>query len=317
MKILIAEDELIQRRLLERLLTRWGHDVVVATDGEQAWSVLQGEHRPDLAILDWMMPGMDGLRVCRELRKDTGHKYIYIMLLTARDSKQDLVEAMEAGADEYLAKPFDAQELKARLIASKRILDLQEQLVCANHSLKFRASHDALTTLLNRGAIVEILQNELKRGLREGKPVSVILLDIDHFKKLNDTHGHLAGDAVLRLAAERMKSSVRSYDSVGRYGGEEFLLVLPGCSSRMATERAEQVRFAVSQPSQDRLESQITVSMGIAEAKGPTKMDELLCRADDALYRAKRNGRNRIESIEDTPGKTDDQAAAAAASKHS
>jgi two-component system cell cycle response regulator len=304
MRILIAEDVLVQRRLLEGLLTQWGHEVVVASDGEQAWSVLKGENRPDLAILDWVMPGMDGLRVCRELRKDADHKYIYILLLTAKDRKQDFVEAMEAGADEYLVKPFDAQELKARLIAGKRILDLQEQLVCANRCLQFQASHDTLTTLFNRGAIVGILQNELTRALREGKSLSVILADIDHFKKINDTYGHSAGDAVLRRAAQRMQSSVRSYDSVGRYGGEEFLIVLPGCSSSMAMERAEQVKLTLGEPSPDPSEPRITVSMGVAVAKGPAKVEELLSTADGALYQAKRNGRNRVESDQ---GTTDDR----------
>ncbi len=303
MRILVAEDELIQRRLLERLLTRWGHEVVVATDGEQAWSVLQGKNRPDLAILDWMMPGMDGLRICRELRKDTDQKYIYIVLLTARDSKQDLVAAMEAGADEYLAKPFDAQELKARLIASQRILDLQEQLVCANQALQFQASHDTLTTLFNRGAILDILQNELNRALREEKPVSVVLVDIDHFKEINDTKGHLAGDAVLSLAAQRMKSSIRSYDFVGRYGGEEFLIVLPGCPPHMAIGRAEQIRLALSESSPDASENRITVSMGVAVAEEATEIEELLSRADAALYRAKRNGRNRVEGIDNAHNK--------------
>ena len=312
MRILIAEDERIQRRLLERLLTLWNHEVIVATDGEQAWSVLQGENPPDLAILDWVMPGMDGLRVCRELRKDATRKYVYIILLTAKDRKQNLVEAMEAGADEYLAKPFDAQELKARLIACKRILDLQEQLVSANLSLQFQATHDALTTLFNRGAIVGVLQKELTRAQREGKSVGVILADIDHFKKINDTQGHSAGDQVLRRAAQRMKSAVRSYDSVGRYGGEEFLIVLPGCTSRMAVERAEQIRLMLGEPSPDPSESQITVSMGVAAdhgptKHGPTKMEELLSRADAALYQAKRNGRNRVESIEANHGSTDNR----------
>lgn len=296
MRILVAEDESVQRRLLESLLAGWGHEVVVATDGEQAWSVLRGEHPPDLAILDWVMPGMDGLRVCRELRKDAARAYIYIVLLTAKDRKQDLVEAMEAGADDYLAKPFDAQELKARLNAGRRILELQEQLVSANRSLQFQATHDPLTGIFNRGAIVGILQTELARALREKRPVSVILVDIDHFKMINDTRGHSAGDAVLRRAAQRMQASVRIYDSVGRYGGEEFLIVLPGCSPRMATERAEQIRLILSEPSPDPSESQITVSMGVALASGSAKSEELLSAVDAALYQAKHNGRNRVES---------------------
>jgi two-component system cell cycle response regulator len=297
MRILIAEDELIQRRLLERLLTRWGHEVITAMDGQQAWAALQSENPPDLAILDWVMPGMDGPKICRELRKNTLRKYIYIVLLTAKDRTQDLVEAMEAGADEYLAKPFDAQELKARLIASKRLLDLQEQLVRANRSLEFQASHDTLTGLYNRGAIVGILKNELARALRERKPVSVILADVDHFKKVNDTQGHSAGDAVLRRAAEKMKCSVRTYDSVGRYGGEEFLIVLPGCSLSMAVERAEQLRLVLGEPSSDPSEIQITVSMGVEAAQAQTKIEELLSKADEALYQAKRDGRNRVSSF--------------------
>jgi len=301
MRILIAEDETVQRRLLERLLMGWGHDVIMATDGQEALSVLRGENRPDLAILDWVMPGMDGLRVCGELRKDGRQKYIYIVLLTAKDRKQDLVEAMEAGADEYLAKPFDAQELRARLIAGQRILDLQEQLVSANRTLQFQATHDPLTGLFNRGAIMEILQNELTRAQRERTSVSIVLADLDHFKKINDTQGHSAGDLVLRQVAQKMQSSVRSYDSVGRYGGEEFLIVLPGCSSLRGGERAEQIRLVLSEPNPDALGIRITVSMGVACAHGPTKIEELLSTADAALYRAKRNGRNRIETVPDFP----------------
>lgn len=310
MKILIAEDETIQRRLLESLLTGWGHEVAVATNGTQAWAMLQGENRPDLTILDWMMPGMDGLRVCAELRKDSSQTYVYIVLLTARNRKQDLLQALDAGADDYLVKPFDAQELKARLKAGKRILDLQEQLVSANRNLQFQATHDSLTGLLNRRAIVEILQKELARAERERESLSIILVDIDHFKKINDTRGHLAGDAVLCRVSQIMKSSVRSYDSVGRYGGEEFLIVLPGCPAELATKRAEQFGLMLSEPSSDPSENQITVSMGVAVGSGPVKMEELLSRADDALYQAKRNGRNRVESAKGSCYTIDDQVSA-------
>ena len=295
MRILIAEDEAVQRRLLERLLTAWGHELVEATDGPQALALLRGENHPDMAILDWMMPGMDGLSVCRELRSDAGQSYIYLMLVTAKDRKQDMVEAMEAGADDYLAKPFDAQELKVRLHAGERILKLQEQLVSANRSLQFQAAHDPLTGLYNRGAIMGILQNELMRAARERKPVSVILVDIDHFKTINDTLGHAAGDAVLRHAAQKMQSAVRSYDAVGRYGGEEFLIVFPGCPARMAKERAEQIRLILGEPSSVPSEKTITVSMGVSSATHPSQREELLSSADSALYKAKREGRNRVE----------------------
>jgi diguanylate cyclase (GGDEF)-like protein len=295
MKILIAEDEMVQRRLLERLLTSWGHEVVVATDGRQALDLLRDDNHPDMAILDWMMPGMDGLKVCRELRQEAGRSYIYVVLVTAKDRSQDLIEAMEAGADDYVAKPFNPQELKVRLAAGRRILDLQEQLVSANRTLQFQAAHDPLTGLFNRGAIVGILQNELMRSDREKKPVSVILIDIDHFKQINDTRGHLAGDAVLRRAAHRMQTSVRSYDAVGRYGGEEFLIIFPGCPARMAKERAEQLRLILCEPGQDLAEVPITASFGVACTIGSKHGDELLSRADAALYRAKAGGRNRVE----------------------
>jgi diguanylate cyclase (GGDEF)-like protein len=294
MRILVAEDEAIQRRLLERLLTGWGHEVVTATDGREAWALLQGPNRPSLALLDWMMPAMDGLRICRELRKDAAQPYIYVVLLTAKDRKGDLVEAMEAGADDYLVKPFDAQELKVRLNAGNRILDLQEQLISANRSLQFQATHDPLTGIFNRGAIVGILQNELARGLRDRKPVSIILADIDHFKTINDTLGHSAGDTVLRRTAERMQTAVRTYDSVGRYGGEEFLIVLPGCALTMAGDRAEQLRLILGEPSPN-LSRQVTASMGVACSVGAANVEELLANADVALYEAKANGRNRVE----------------------
>ena len=299
MRILIAEDEPVQLRVLEGLLTKWGHDVVVASDGSQAWSVLTGDSPPDLAILDWIMPAMDGLRICRELRSISGRTYTYILVLTARDHKEDLVEALEAGADDYLAKPFHPQELKARLHAGQRVLDLQEQLVKANQALQIRASHDALTGILNRGAILDVLLNEFARSRRDRKPVGVILADIDHFKKVNDTHGHTTGDVVLRQTAQTIRSVIRSYDSVGRYGGEEFLIVVPGCDVNLSKQKAEQIRLAMSAaPIQTAANGAVTVtlSLGVVSACAPDNGQEVLEAADRALYQAKREGRNRVES---------------------
>jgi diguanylate cyclase (GGDEF)-like protein len=295
----MAEDEPIQRRVLQGLLEKWGHDVVVANDGEVAWSSLTGDNPPHLAILDWMMPGMDGLRICQELRAIPGRPYTYILVLTARDHKGDLVEALEAGADDYLTKPFDARELKARLHAGKRLLNLQDQLVRANQALQVRASHDALTGILNRGAILEILLNEFARSRRDRKPVGVILADIDHFKNVNDTQGHPTGDIVLRQTAQTIRSVIRSYDAVGRYGGEEFLIVIPGCDLSLSKQKAEQIRLAVSAaPVQTTGGGSVivTLSLGVVSTCAPDNGQEVLEVADMALYRAKREGRNRVEA---------------------
>jgi diguanylate cyclase (GGDEF)-like protein len=306
LRILVAEDEPVQLRLLQGLLTGWGHDVVLATDGDRAWSILTGENPPNLAILDWMMPAMDGLRICKELRQSTAEGYTYILVVTARDQKNDLVEALEAGADDYLTKPFDIHELKARLHAGKRVLDLEEKLRSANLSLQFQATHDTLTGLLNRGAVLDALLNEFARSRRERKSVGVILADIDHFKTVNDTHGHAAGDAVLREVAQSMRSVIRTYDSLGRYGGEEFLAVLPGCDTSVATQRAEQMRQSVASIKVAGVENLApTLSLGVVSVCAQTDYEQVLAAADAALYLAKKGGRNRVETgaIETLPGK--------------
>lgn len=287
MKILIADDEPVQRRVLESWLVKWGHEVVVAKDGAEAWSVLQADRPPLLAILDWMMPGMNGLQVCQELRKSPGRPYVYTLLLTSKNRKQDLVDGLEGGADDFLKKPFDSGELKARLETGMRILTLQADLV-------FASNHDALTGLLNRRAILETLHREFVRASREHSWVGVLVADLDHFKEINDTFGHLRGDAVLRRVAQIMQSNVRVYDSVGRYGGEEFLIVLPRCHLMIATERADQIRRAVNK--QCSVEARaITLSLGVTADSGHSEMERVLHVADAALYRAKREGRNRVE----------------------
>lgn len=296
MKILVAEDEPVQLRLFQGLLTSWGHDVVLAADGDRAWSVLTGENPPNMAILDWMMPAMDGLKICKQLRQSAVDAYTYVLVVTARDHKNDLVEALEAGADDYLTKPFDIHELKARLQAGKRVLDLEEKLRSANLSLQFQATHDPLTGLLNRGAILDALLNEFARARRERKPVGVILADIDHFKRINDTYGHASGDVVLREVAQTMRSVIRTYDSVGRYGGEEFLIVLPGCDTNTATQKAEQIRLAVTSTRIADAENVLpTISLGVVSVCSATDYRQVLATCDTALYSAKRNGRNRVE----------------------
>jgi len=299
MKILAAEDNLIFRSMLCNLLTKWGYNVVSAADGLEAWEILQSEDAPRLAILDWMMPGLDGPEVCRRLRASGREPYIYILLLTARTESVDLVEGMEAGADDYLKKPLNTMELRARLRAGRRIVELQEQLLMAREALRQQATHDGLTGLLNRTAVLQILHKELARSRRENRPLSLLLADLDRFKQINDEHGHLVGDAVLREAAARMKSAIRRYDAIGRYGGEEFLVVLPGCDAAGATAQAERLRLALAREpfSIGGQAIPVTSSLGGTLCAGgvPGEADDLIREADRALYLAKERGRNRIE----------------------
>jgi len=257
------------------MLTKWGYDAVVARDGLEAWRVLQSEDYPRLAVLDWMMPGMDGVELCRRVRAAGREPYVYILLLTARTESHDLVEGIEAGADDYLTKPFNTHELRARLRAGTRILNLQEELVRAREALREQATHDGLTGLLNRVTIMEVLHTELQRAAREKQPVSVLLADIDRFKLINDTHGHLAGDAVLSEISCRMRASLRRYDSIGRYGGEEFLIVLPGCDGAGALRQAERTRSAIGGELFCIGEGHIPVSgsIGISWRAAPTVAD--------------------------------------------
>jgi diguanylate cyclase (GGDEF)-like protein len=298
MPVLVAEDNPIFQSMLKSMLTKWGYATRVAPNGLEAWEAMQARDAPRLAVLDWMMPYVDGVEVCRRIRAAAREPYVYVLLLTARTESQDLVEGMEAGADDYLTKPFNAQELRVRLRAGLRILDLQQQLMEAREALRVQATHDALTGLLNRGRVVEILFAEIARSARELRPLSVLMVDLDHFKRINDTHGHQAGDAVLREAAHRMSAATRQYDSPGRYGGEEFLVVLPGCGARDGYAQAERIReaFACEPFTGGGAPMAVTCSIGISSRDACTAgdADRLIHEADEALYSAKHNGRNRV-----------------------
>jgi diguanylate cyclase (GGDEF)-like protein len=299
-RILIAEDDAVSRRLLKAMLVTWGYDVVVTSDGDQAWEALRLEDAPRLAILDWMMPGSNGVKVCRKVRMEIWEPYTYIILLTALHRDEDLVTGMDAGADDYITKPFNANELRVRLRAGRRIIELQNELIEAREALRERATHDPLTGLWNHEEILRILRRQLSRAEREGGDVSVIMADLDHFKKVNDTYGHMAGDAVLRLTSRRMLSMVRDYDYIGRYGGEEFLIVLPGCDSEHALPFAERICQSIRGDCMDIPEGMVpmTISLGVATSGKEKQYDvnSLVQVADQALYRAKRNGRNRVET---------------------
>jgi two-component system, cell cycle response regulator len=298
MKILIADDDPLSRRLLEKTLERVGYEVISVPDGRQAVKSLSATDGPRLALLDWMMPELDGPGVCREIRKRREQNYVYMILLTSRQSKEDTVAGLESGADDYLVKPFNADELKARLRTGERVLHLEDRLVEAREDMRFKATHDHLTTLWNRGVIMDLLGRELTRSQRENGCTAVLLGDLDRFKSVNDTHGHLVGDQVLREVARRLLLSVRSYDFVGRYGGEEFLVVLNNCRPDSAFGRAEEIRKTIcTRPIQtDAGPLGVTMSLGVLLSRdwGQRPADELMREVDAALYAAKASGRNCI-----------------------
>ncbi len=298
MRVLIAEDDPISRRVLQATLNRWGYEVLVACDGAEAWEIYQKDDPPKLAILDWMMPKLDGSEVCRKIREMGSSDYTYIILLTAKGRKEDIIAGLDAGADDYIVKPFDSGELQVRLRAASRILKLQADLLDAHEALRIQATHDSLTGLFNRPAVLEIFHKEISRVQREDHDTGVILADIDHFKKINDTFGHRAGDAVLNAVARQMGSSMRDYDAVGRYGGEEFLLIMPGCNAASSLERADAIRHAVAD-SPVKVSGQVipvSLSMGVAicTPTGNTNAEALIHAADEAMYQAKAGGRNQV-----------------------
>jgi diguanylate cyclase (GGDEF)-like protein len=310
-RILVADDDAVIRCSIESLLRKWGYEPVVATNGDEAWELLQRKDSPRLALLDWMMPGMTGPTLCRSVRNLSAVPYTYLILLTGKDSKEDMVSGLEAGADDYLTKPCNAYELKARLGTGERILGLQQELIAARDALKEQATHDPLTGLWNHGATIDILRNELSRVYRQGAPLTVTMADLDHFKRVNDTSGHLAGDEVLREVARRLRAAVRAYDSVGRYGGEEFLVVSPGCATSAGVCQAERLRLVVSRKpiSFQGTEISITMSLGVATLDKGTKggVEQVLGAADRALYNAKLGGRNRFEVASVVPCPSSDE----------
>ncbi|MDP9337304.1 MAG: diguanylate cyclase [Acidobacteriota bacterium] len=299
MKILVADDDLLSRRLLEKTLQRAGYDVVAVENGSAAVEQLCDSGGPRLALLDWEMPELDGPSVCRAVRKIKDQSYVYMILLTSKGLKADVVAGLGAGADDYLTKPFFAEELKARLRTGQRILHLEGRLVEAREELRFRATHDALTSIFNRGVIMDLLGREVSRSRRENIPMAILLCDLDHFKRINDSHGHLTGDDVLKEATRRLLLSVRSYDYVGRFGGEEFLVILNNCPAASAAGRAEEIRRAMSsspvQTNAGPLSISISVGVHQTDNWGSGSVEELLHEVDSALYAAKAAGRNCIK----------------------
>ncbi|MCX7828152.1 MAG: diguanylate cyclase [Thermanaerothrix sp.] len=294
MRVLVADDNQSSREALQRIFSPRGIRVLTARDGEEALDILLSG-AVDVALMDCMMPRMDGVEVIRRLREAEAHseRYTYVIMITVRDTKEDLVRAMASGADNYVVKPFDPDDLTLRVLSGTRVMEVQRKL-------RFLARHDPLTGLFNRGALLEMEEREISRVLREGTRLSVAMMDIDRFKAINDRYGHLAGDEVLRQLSSRVKSLIRPYDILGRYGGEEFLMVLPGASLEGAVGLCDRVRRGIeSAPVEYQGESiMVTASFGVAEFREGMSLDRLNDHADQALYRAKGDGRNRVAAFE-------------------
>lgn len=299
MKILIVDDDPLVCRPLRIALTCAGHKVLEAPDGQAAWELLQRES-VRFVIVDWMLPEGDGPELVRRIRASDFPGYTYIVLLIPKDGRDDvIVDGLEAGADDYLAKPIDPGELRARVTIGEHVLDLETRLSEALDQLQILATRDNLTGLLNRRAIYEHAEAELSRARREAKPMSLMLLAVDKFKAVNDQHGRLAGDHALRLVAETIARNRRRYDWVGRWDGEEFLVVLPGTALPEAGSVAERLRVSVAAapfPLSDGSYLELRVSAGVAGASSENlpELEVLLQQADEALSRAKRKGGNQV-----------------------
>jgi diguanylate cyclase (GGDEF)-like protein len=298
-KILVVDDELVSRLVVQAAVERLGHQWVAASDGEEAWRHFQ-EDRPDVLITDLLMPGVDGLQLCRRVREAAETGYTYIILATMLGDREDVVRGMEAGADDYLVKPVEPFDLQAKLIAAERVTALHAELGRYRTELAELARTDALTQLANRRSLEEDLRMLDARSQRYGREYCVAICDIDYFKKYNDTLGHQAGDEALRTVAARLAAEVRASDGVYRYGGEEFVLVLPEQNLEKARAAVERVRAAVQRMAIPHPaggpDGVVTMSFGIAGWRpGQTAtVEEVLEQADAALYEAKEAGRNRV-----------------------
>jgi two-component system, cell cycle response regulator len=303
-RILIAEDDTASRLILEAALAGLGHEVVAATDGEQAWKLFRSE-KVEAIISDREMPGLNGIDLCRRVRGSDGGKYIYFIFLTSINERGGAAEAIRAGADDYLAKPLNRHELDARLMVASRITELyrelanqQVELERLNSQLFRQARIDGLTQVGNRLKMREDLNVLVARAAERGESFCAVMCDVDHFKLYNDEYGHLQGDEVLKKVASTLLHGCRPNDEVYRYGGEEFLLVIPEQSVQTACAVAERHRARIEQLAIPNIASPgtiVTISAGVAAitATRPS-IKEWLEDADGALYRAKQLGRNRV-----------------------
>jgi two-component system, cell cycle response regulator len=291
MRILIADDDDVSRLALKSLLAHEGYEVTAVADGTQAWEALQGQDPPRLVILDWLMEEMDGVEVCRRVREYPELRDVYLILLTSRGDRNHVVSGLQAGANDYVVKPFDRNELLARVRVGAQMISLHAELAARVRELDALATMDGLTGIANRRSFQLRLEAEISRANRYHPPLALMLLDVDHFKSLNDEHGHQAGDEVLRRMGRLLASNTRNTDFVARYGGEEFAVILVNTTKAAAEETAERLRAGIeAEPWPYRA---ITASIGIA-SWGPAdgSASQMIHQADQALYFAKKNGRN-------------------------
>lgn len=299
-KILIAEDDRISAKILERNIKNWGYQVVMVDDGEKAWEILEKENI-QIAILDWMMPKLDGIELCKKIRENKTENYIYITLLTARMTTEDVVQGLNAGADDYITKPVNPLELKARLNTGRRIIQLENDSRELQEKLELLSKQDSLTGLWNKRTITELLEEELSRGFRDEKPISTILIDIDKFKGINDTYGHPVGDEVLLAITSRLKKQIRKYDHIGRYGGDEIMIVLWNVGYSTLVKLISRFRQCIwdQEINTDAGPLRLSISIGGTSTESHQNVSplKLIKTSDKALYSAKHKGRNRAEVI--------------------
>ena len=303
-RVLIVDDHEDNVELLKARLEARGYEIVTACDGQSALDTI-ARQAPDLILLDVMMPGVDGIEVARRVKADSSLPFIPIIMQTALDATESKVEGLDAGADDYITKPINFAELEARVKSLLRIKALQEdlsqrerQLAEANDRLRHMSQTDALTELDNRRYVEERLVEMFGHALRFNEPLACVMCDLDRFKPVNDTHGHQAGDAVLRQFARILRDEAREIDRVGRYGGEEFILLLPGTTADAAAIFAERVRARVEDETFVFPGGSLRMTMSCGVASWPheavASSDALVKAADDALYTAKETGRNRV-----------------------
>ncbi|MGC9327742.1 MAG: GGDEF domain-containing response regulator [Candidatus Hinthialibacter sp.] len=298
-KILIADQDRSLMGLLQTNLREWGFEAVYASNESEARQILRRKHSPQLVVFDFTLASTDAIDICRQISDKEHGTYKYIIVLVNEENYEDVLHSVDFGPDDYLIKPFNIHEFRFRLNTAQRIIRFQEDLIRERENLKKMSMHDSLTQLYNRSAIMDLFSREISRSQRRNSFLSLFMVDIDYFKSINDSHGHLAGDAVLREAASRISDSLRRYDAVGRYGGEEFLVIVPHCDHLQAKQLAERIRLRVSSEPfcVEKKKLYVTISIGVSTClcgNGSTP-NQLIQQADQALYAAKNSGRNRVE----------------------